>query len=204
MAARNPGNDRSTPAIVFIRHSLPEIDLTRPAREWHLSEAGRLRCKTLASQLAYINPQCMVSSLEPKAIETAQILADALGLDFETANDLHEHLRREAYHSSQEDFESSVRNFFKQPGRLVFGEETADQTHARFAQAVQTIQERSPAQTPLVIVTHGTVITLYVARAYNREPFPFWKNLKLPCMVICSPLQPKMISLDSPFPYFKI
>jgi broad specificity phosphatase PhoE len=187
--------------LIFFRHSLPVIDPAIPAREWRLSEEGQLRCRLLAERLANFNPQRIVSSLEPKALETAQIVAETLGMPYESTGGLHEHVRSRTGHASQEAFEASVKAFFEQPGQLVFGDETADQAHTRFTQAVEVIQERYPGQAPLVIVTHGTVISLFVARTCGVDPFCLWKSLKLPCMVIFSAGSPCIISLDSPEPY---
>jgi broad specificity phosphatase PhoE len=189
-----------TTGTIFLRHSLPVIDPAIPAQEWRLSEEGKLRCRLLAERLANFNPQRIVSSLEPKALETAQIVAETLGMPFERAGGLHEHVRSRTGHTSQEAFEASVKAFFEQPGQLVFGDETADQAHARFTQAVEAIQERYPGQIPLVIVTHGTVISLFVARACGVDPFSLWKNLKLPCMVVFSTHNPSIISLEFPTP----
>jgi broad specificity phosphatase PhoE len=190
-----------TTGLIFLRHSLPVIDPAIPAREWRLSEEGQRRCRLLAERLTNLNPQRIVSSLEPKALETAQIVAETLGLPYESADGLHEHVRSGTGHTSQGAFEASVKAFFEQPDQLVFGDETADQAHARFIKTVEALQERYLCQTPLVIVTHGTVISLFVARACGVEPFHLWKSLKLPCMVIFSAGSPSIISLDSPKPY---
>ncbi len=37
-----------------------------------------------------------------------------------------------------------------------------------------------------MVVAHGTVITLFVARRAGLEPFPFWKRLGLPAFVALS------------------
>jgi broad specificity phosphatase PhoE len=168
--------------LIFYRHSLPRIDPSLPAREWHLSEEGKSRCWQLAGRLVDFHP--------------SRILAEAIGIPYGTAEGLHEHLRsREAY-TSQEDFEALVRAFFDQPDRLVFGDETADQAYFRFAQAIKAAREEYPNQSPLVIVSHGTVISLYVARAYSLDPFRIWKSLQLPCMVILTASEPYIIAPD--------
>jgi broad specificity phosphatase PhoE len=190
-----------TTGLIFLRHSLPVIDPTIPAREWHLSEEGRQRCVQLAAQLANFNPQRIVSSREPKALETAKIVAKALSMTCESAEGLHEHVRSRIDHTSQEVFEASVKVFFEKPDCLIFGDETANQVRSRFTHAVEAILERYHDQYPLVIVSHGTVIALYVASTYGLEPFVLWKSLKLPCLIVLSPGEPRIISLESPASY---
>jgi len=190
-----------TTGTIFFRHSVPVIDPSLPAREWRLSEEGQFRCRLLAGRLANLKPQRIVSSLEPKALETAQIVAETIGIPYDSVVGLHEHVRSRVKYSNQEIFEASVKAFFEKPDQLVYGDETADQAHSRFTQAVENIQGRYPSQTPLVIVSHGTVISLLVARACGVDPFSLWKSLKLPCMVLFSAGSPSIISLDSPEPY---
>jgi broad specificity phosphatase PhoE len=182
------------PGLIFFRHSLPVIDPAIPAQEWRLSEEGRQRCRKLASRLANFEPKQIVSSPEPKALETAQIVAAALGLPYESAVGLHEHIRNQVKYSTPLVFEASVKAFFEQPDQLVYGDETADQAYTRFSQAVRAAQEQHSGQAPLVIVTHGTVLSLFVARACGIDPFPLWRSLTLPCMVVLYARKYELIS----------
>jgi broad specificity phosphatase PhoE len=171
--------------LILVRHSLPEIIPTLPARRWSLSEAGRRRCRPLADRLADYAPDVIVTSDEPKAVETGRIVASALGKPLKTAQGLHEHDRSNVAYGSTEWFEAAVARFFAEPGRLVFGNETADQAHGRFSGAVARVLEEHPKQN-VVIVSHGTVMTLFVARMAGLEPFPFWNGLGLPAFVVFS------------------
>jgi broad specificity phosphatase PhoE len=173
------------PELMLVRHSLPEIVPALPASQWSLSEAGRQRCEPLADRLAVYGPDVFVTSTEPKAVETGRIVAELLGRPWETAEGLHEHERRDVAFESQERFEAAVAGFFAEPGRLVFGSETSDRAHQRFAQAIAAVVERFPSQS-VAVVTHGTVMTLFVTRAAGLEPFPFWKRLGLPAFVVLS------------------
>jgi len=170
--------------LVLVRHSLPEIVPSLPASQWRLSEEGRLRCEKLAERLALYEPAIVVTSLEPKAAETGQIAADILGVPFKTASGLHEHQRpRAGLFRIREQFEAQVARLFERPGELILGNETADQAHARFATAIAAVVGQHPAGN-LVVVTHGTVLTLFVTRIVGLDPVPFWKRLGLPCFVV--------------------
>ena len=166
--------------MLFIRHSAVQIDAAKSAREWPLSADGRSRARLLAPQLIPHNPTRIVTSDEPKAHETGQIIADALGLPCQTAFNLHEHDRQGApFFTSKEAFETAVARFFLNPDTLVFGRETANQALERFDTAVHHLIATYPSDT-LAIVTHGTVLTLFLSH-YNQFPtFPFWQTLQLP------------------------
>jgi broad specificity phosphatase PhoE len=70
-------------------------------------------------------------------------------------------------------------------GDLVFGAETGDEARERFSSAVDDAMRRHPTGN-LAIVSHGTVMTLFVARVARIKPVPFWKGLGLPAYVVLS------------------
>ena len=172
--------------LILVRHSLPEMVSGVPASEWHLSAEGRRRCTALAGGLVAYGLAAIISSREPKAVETGQIVAETLSIPFETAPGLHEHERGVVLSlGSREDFEAQVARFFKHPDELVLGYETADEAHARFARAVVSAIRRRPGSN-LAIISHGTVMTLFIARAAGLDPAPFWQGLALPSFAVLS------------------
>jgi len=173
----------SMPYIIFVKHSLPEINPQTPSSRWSLSEEGDVRCTVLADQLAFYQPDAIFSSREPKAIRTAELVAERLSLSNKAVPGLHEHQRENApFFNSRSEFQGSVNEFFEKPGELVFGEESATQAQERFSLAIHKLLSEQPAQNP-VIVAHGTVITLFVAKYNPIEPYPFWLRLGLPSFV---------------------
>jgi broad specificity phosphatase PhoE len=171
------------PTLILIKHSLPQIDPTVPANQWRLSEEGRVRARLLAQKLGQYSPDLIFSSVEPKAVETARIVGDALDKPVEVVEGLHEHARCNVKFLDKDKFEESVAQFFAQPDVLTFGNETADQAHHRFSQAVAGISAKYPNNN-LALITHGTVLTLLVSRLAAVAPFPFWRDLELPSWVV--------------------
>jgi broad specificity phosphatase PhoE len=172
--------------LLLVRHSLPDIDPSVAASYWKLSDEGRRRCAALAEMLSAYHPAVVVSSAEPKAAETAAIVATSLGLPLETEVDLHEHERSLDTHFSQEAFQRAVEHLFAQPEDLVFGNETAAQARRRFGQAVDRLLARYPGET-IAVVAHGTVISLFVAdRCSGVDGYTLWKQLDLPACVVLS------------------
>jgi broad specificity phosphatase PhoE len=169
--------------LILVRHSVPAIVPGVPAREWMLSDHGRQRCHALAAMLAEHTPDIVVSSLEPKAVETGQIVASLLGKPFATAPGLHEHKRRGVEFSTREEFEARMAVLFAHPTELVMGSETAEQAGHRLAQAIAHVLDRYPGDN-VAVVTHGTVMSLYVAQVAGVEPFSFWRRLGLPSFAV--------------------
>src|SRR5438874_1782312 len=96
------------PRLILIKHAKPLIDPAKSSELWKLSEEGRAQAKILADQLAPYNVSVVISSDEPKAIETAQILASALKIATESGGDLHEHDRSNVPHMRSGEFISHV------------------------------------------------------------------------------------------------
>ena len=171
--------------LILVKHSLPDVDPSQPASRWLLSDEGRLRCLPLADRLARYRPAHIATSSEPKAIATAEIVSDRLGTPFEVTEGLHEHDRSNEPFIESKKFESAVASFFDRPNELVLGRETASQAEMRFGEAVQRLVSQYTADS-VVIVAHGTVISLYVAQHTGVEPLPLWRRLGLPSFVVLS------------------
>ena len=172
--------------LILVRHSLPKMVTGVPASQWRLSAEGRRRCTALARCLSAYGLGAVVSSQEPKAVETGRIVAGTLGVRFETAPGLHEHERGVVTDlGSREDFQAQVARFFAHPDQLVLGYETANEAHTRFARAIASAIEGRLAAT-VAVVSHGTVMTLFIARAVGLDPTAFWKSLALPSFAVLS------------------
>ena len=170
--------------LILVKHAMPEVRAGVPAAQWHLSAAGREDAVLLANRLAPYAPFRVFASREPKAIQTAEAIAARRGIGFEVRDDLHEHDRRGApFLQEKGAFEAQVVSLIERPGELVFGNETADEAHRRFAAAVDEALRRH-RQGNLAVVSHGTVMALFVARAAGADPVSLWRALGLPAIVV--------------------
>src|SRR5215212_3631903 len=179
--------------LILIKHSLPGVVPARPAAQWKLSESGRVRCLMLAEKIGPYSPDLVISSVEPKAIETAQIVAQEISKPSYTVEGSHEHDRTGVAFLSKEQFEVQIHDFFKQPDHLVMGLETASQACERFSNTLTSLEKQYPNKS-IAVVSHGTVITLFVEKMTGMEPFSFWKKLDLPSFVVFSLPQLKLIT----------
>lgn len=171
-----------TKHLILVKHSVPEIVGDRPANMWSLSNEGRLRARQLVDELKRFEPDIIVSSDEPKATETAEIIARNLGLNMQVIHDLHEHDRSNEPYMSLEVFQASIQKLFDEPSQLVFGNETADQAHARFYRAIHSILNEHRDKT-VIVVAHGTVISLFVSRLTGSSDMELWQKLGLPSYI---------------------
>lgn len=162
---------------------MPQVDVETPAHEWRLRPEGVTGANTLAERLrtAHYRPTKIVASLEPKATQTGSIIAEKLHLPFATVEGLHEHDRRTTGFLSTEVFAAGMRDLFAHPDAVVFGNESASAALARFAKAVDEVVSEETGD--VVVVSHGTVMSLFVASRARVDASELWAALGLPSYV---------------------
>ena len=182
--------------LILVRHSLPDIKRDVPAAQWRLSEAGKTRAAAFARQLDPGSARTIFTSEEPKAVETGHALATVWDLPVEPVHGLQEHARPAAQMLSRDQFEDRIRQMFARRNELVFGTETAEQARRRFTLALMRLVARSSDD--VIVVSHGTVMTLFVTEATGTEPFAFWKRLDMPCAVTLELPELRVAAVTSP------
>lgn len=174
-----------TRQLILVKHSLPIVDPGVPAHLWQLSPTGEQRCAGLAQGLSAYLPCQLFSSSEPKAVQTAALVASHLGIPWNSHPGLHEHERSQVGFSTIGQFQANIQRFFDHPADVVFGAESADQAHQRFSTALQELVDAcNPPYHNLVVVAHGTVISLYTARRCGLPAYPLWEQLGLPAYIV--------------------
>jgi broad specificity phosphatase PhoE len=162
-------------ALILVRHARPRIDPDIPPSKWELCPDGRIATAALAGKLAAFNPACVVSSTERKAEETAHILAEELKVPLEFDAGLGEHKRPSASFGTEEEFQARIAEIFAHPKVPAPGGESAEQACERLAAALARHTAR-----PLVAVTHGTVLSLYIAHLLDLDAHDLWRALHTP------------------------
>ena len=118
-------------------------------------------------------------------METAEIVADRLGIGCSVYPGLHEHDRTGVPFLGDEEFGRAARGFFENPDRLVWGDETAEEAGGRFEGAVRGVLDEREEEV-ILIVAHGTVISLLVARHNELDAYALWRSLGLPSFCVLS------------------
>ena len=167
--------------LVLIKHAAVLVDAALPPKQWALSDEGRRLCRPLATALRMHDLGLLVSSEEPKAVETAQIVARRLRIETRTAPALDEH--RRPFVDPPAEFERLMQRFFAEPTQRVFGEESADEALTRFTAAIDAVLASEPERT-VGIVAHSTVIALYAAPMFGVGAGALWQRLQQPSFVV--------------------
>ncbi len=162
--------------LVLVRHSESAPRADRPPSTWSLTERGRALARATAPRIGAHGPVLCASSPEPKAAETAGVIADALGIEIRIVADLREHARDAApFFEAPAAFRAAVLDMLSRPAEVVLGEESARQAESRFGAALEELMSSSTGS--VAAITHGTVMALWLAPRLERPPARIWTEL---------------------------
>jgi broad specificity phosphatase PhoE len=170
--------------LILIKHAAPEVNAETPPEAWHLSPEGRAKAEALAALLASHAPHVVVTSGEVKAVETGDVLAHALSIPVERVAGLAEHDRSNVPQMQTREFISMMELVFRKPRQLVLGRETAAGALARFRNALDDVIEAHRDKDTVAVVSHGTVIALFLADVTGKPAFEYWRRMKLPSYAV--------------------
>jgi len=143
----------------YLTHPQVQIDPEIPVPEWGLSDLGRERTFTICNAAVLNATVKIASSSETKAVETGSIIADALGLDMECRELMHENDRSGTGFLEPSEFEEVANQFFAHPNISVRGWERAVDAQSRIVSEANTVLEKHGSG-DILLVGHGGVGTL--------------------------------------------
>ncbi|WP_319024819.1 histidine phosphatase family protein [Nisaea sediminum] len=162
--------------MIFLTHADVVIDPEVPITDWGLTDRGRARIRTGLSQPWLTQVTSLWSSEERKALDTAEILSEHLGLAIRTHADLGENDRSSTGYLPLEEFDRTADLFFADPDSSVRGWTPARIEQQRILSATAAVVALDPGGAPLV-VSHGAVGALLLAHLLGR---PISRDLDQP------------------------
>jgi broad specificity phosphatase PhoE len=142
---------------VFITHPNVVVDAAVPVRRWPLSDEGRARLREGLRQPWMREVTAVHCSTEQKAIDSAAIIAQHLGLAYTTHDELGENDRSATGFLAPHEFERVADEFFAEPAASVRGWERALDAQSRIVAAVRAIEHSDNTPGTVAIVSHGAV-----------------------------------------------
>jgi len=178
----------SSGRLILVKHAMPVLEASKAPAEWKLGEQGQKQAFSLIEKLKPYLPFSLYASTESKAYETAAIVAAGLNLDCTLVPGLGEIHRRPLPIMNPAEHRQLNQGIFAQRDQPVLGTESANQALARFSAAID--EQIDPAQTQenCVVVSHGTVIALFVEKHNPVDAFELWCKLNCAsCVVLVMP-----------------
>jgi broad specificity phosphatase PhoE len=162
---------------LYITHPQIKLDPNVPVPRWGLSDVGRARAKAMTQRAFVAGLHRIVSSDETKAVETAEVLGQALGIPVDVRPGLRENDRTAPGFLPPPEFEVTADLFFAHPETSIRGWERAIDAQARIVAIVKAIAAERP-DAPTAFVGHGGVGTLLfcylraipISRRHDQPP----------------------------------
>lgn len=160
--------------VILIRHAMPQVILGVSPALWTLGESAKEDCVLLAHALPNAIAPAIYTSPEPKAAETAAVIALRLGLRSVSDGRLAEADRPPAW---DEDYRAMALRYLRSGDEP--GWEPADAVRARFTAAVDEALAAHPAG-DIIVSNHGMALSLYAASLADIDLAGFWRQLTFP------------------------
>ncbi len=144
----------------YITHPNVAVDPTTPVPDWSLSDEGRRRARAMLDQPWVEAIERIVSSTETKAIETARILGNHLGITVEPRSGIGENDRTATGFVPPKEFEALADAFFARPTESVRGWERAIDAQQRITSGLADLLASDEAG-DVAVIGHGGVGTLW-------------------------------------------
>lgn len=159
--------------VYLVRHAHAhwQPDDARP-----LSESGRAAAQDVAGLLSPIRNAAIYSSPSQRSIETAQPLAQRLGVRVDVVPELREWQLPVV---PAGEFERMVQEAWRLPTGGAIGGESRAAAQARGLTAVRQLLARH-AEQPLVVATHGNLMALILNGFDPSFGYDFWCRLTFP------------------------
>jgi broad specificity phosphatase PhoE len=154
---------------VYLTHPEVDIDPTLPPPQWRLNATGRARATAFAERRLFPTGTPIIASPEPKALETAQIIAAPSGANIEAGAAFRESDRPGIGFLLPAEFEARLAALYAVPDASAVGWETAIAAQNRIVAAVTAAAAARAGEPTLVFVGHGTVGTLLKCH-FGRRP----------------------------------
>lgn len=167
--------------IILVRHAVVDVDLAMPPCTWQLSDEGRRGARLLARDPIWLPVERIFSSPEPKAFETAHILAGPNGMSVTAIEDLHE-VERPPNQWFGDDYpggyRGAVTEYFSRPRAATHGWETPRVAQRRMRRCIERLREWEPWG--FAVAGHGLTLSLYIASVTGLDPAQIWPAIGLP------------------------
>ncbi len=172
----------------LLRHAVTVKDPNKPVIEWDLTPDALIKINEYISEGKFDGITKIISSTESKAISTAKPILEYLNtnifvnedqkITIETLEEFVE-VKREKRFLTDEEFLDQKKRELTNLDQVENGVESANQALKRFESGVQKLEEQHLGEN-ILIITHGTIMTLYLAKINHdlESVFARWEKLK--------------------------
>jgi broad specificity phosphatase PhoE len=168
---------------ILLRHAETVKDPNIDSKNWVLTEDALEKIDKYISGGKFAGITRIISSTENKAVATGKPIAEFLNLPIEQMEEIVE-VKREKKFLTDEEFLVQKQGELEQRDQKINGVESANEAIARFSRGIDKLEKEHTGE-KILIITHGTIMTLYLAHVKNNfeNIFEEWNNLEFCALV---------------------
>ncbi|HUQ30462.1 MAG TPA: histidine phosphatase family protein [Candidatus Paceibacterota bacterium] len=163
--------------IYLIRHGQSEHNVTRTylGRDSLLTDTGREQANVVAKRVKHLGVDVLIASDFPRALETASIIGERVGLPVESSELFREWAEASSLHSLHEDDERAleiIQRIFSNPDRHDHrhdDEETFTELATRANAALAFLEQHAAEK--ICVITHGAFLEVLVGTVLFRDEY---------------------------------
>ena len=167
--------------IFFLRHARTQVNTEIHASMWNLSTQGKEDMQEEITQEKFHDIQQIYCSNEPKTIQTIQKFAQTQHIPLDTHVGFGE-IHFAEFQDDIHKFLSMKKECFQHLDEQKYGDESYRDGLQRFMSTLTQLKAENPGKN-LLIVSHGTVLSLYFAAMHGRlndglDIYQKWQKLR--------------------------
>jgi broad specificity phosphatase PhoE len=163
---------------LILRHAETIKNPDKHPKDWLLTPDALEKINEYISDGKFNSITKIVTSTEPKAVATVKPISTHLNLPITEVEEFVE-VKREKKFLTDEEFLIQKQKELEVRNEKVNGVESGDEAITRFKLGIEKLEEEFKDES-ILIITHGTIMTLFLADCKNDflNIFENWKNLK--------------------------
>ncbi|MHA1745448.1 MAG: histidine phosphatase family protein [Promethearchaeota archaeon] len=167
--------------IYFLRHAEALVNSMTPPSKWLLSSKGKEAVQLEIVLHKFPDIQHIYCSTEPKTLQTIQKFANSHKISLDIHSGLGE-IHFTTFQGNYDTFLGMKREGFQNLDENKYGTESFRAGLKRFTSTLAYLKDENPGKN-LLIVSHGTVLSLYFAAMRGKledghEIYQKWKKLR--------------------------
>lgn len=168
--------------IVLVRHSKTTVEPKISPTQWTLSDEGREAAASLAGSPVFEGTEHIYSSLQPKAIETAGIVATSLHIPTTQEAGLAE--LTSVTNGFIADYPGTMHKLYTGELLRINDGETLEEALDRFNKAIEAIAAIHEECGKIAVVSHANVLSLFSAQYSNQEAIDLHDSIAMPDVAV--------------------
>jgi 2,3-bisphosphoglycerate-dependent phosphoglycerate mutase len=153
------------------------VDPQVPPSQWRLSPDGIKDARELALRETWGDVNIVFHSPEPKAVETAKVIAEVIGASLRVEPDLRELAMNTGFLTTEE-FDRRVGAYLE--GAIDDAFEPYSEAQERIVTCVNRLVRQANGQS-IALVSHGRILTVFFSAILKKRlGYVEWKSIRLP------------------------